>query len=76
VALRFTLPVAGRARLAVYDVTGRCVRILLAGSLAAGEHQARWEARDDGGRPIATGLYFVRLETAGGARSRRVVVAR
>jgi choice-of-anchor B domain-containing protein len=56
---------AARIRLSVYDVQGRSVRRLADGSLAAGRHELPWDGRDDGGRPLASGIYYLRLETTG-----------
>jgi flagellar hook assembly protein FlgD len=73
-ALAFTLPVAGRASLVLYDVAGRRVRTLLDGERAAGAHELRWDrATDDGGRAPA-GVYFYRLSAGGRDVSRRLVV--
>ena len=52
--------------LAVYAVDGRLVRTLLAGTLGAGEHVARWDGTGDDGRPVASGTYLYRLRTGGG----------
>jgi hypothetical protein len=62
--IRFTLPADGGARLAIYDLAGRLVRTLVAGSLAAGEHEAVWDGCDDAGRAQASGSYLARLEAA------------
>ncbi|MCC6653357.1 MAG: hypothetical protein IT348_19555 [Candidatus Eisenbacteria bacterium] len=72
-ALRFGLSSAGRVSLALYDAGGRRVRTLVSGSLEAGEHAIRWDGRDDGGRPVAAGLYFAKLESPGFAATRRIV---
>jgi hypothetical protein len=74
--MRLALPREARVTLAVFDQQGRRVRTLLAGALPAGEHPVAWDGRDDGGRPVACALYFVRLETGGRAISRRLVVVR
>jgi glycosidase len=71
VALRFTLPAAVHARLAVHDVAGRRVAVLVDGVLPAGPHEAEWEGGDAG-----PGLYFARLEAAGSAVTRRIARVR
>lgn len=73
-ALRFALPAAGRARLVLLDVTGRRIRTLVDATLAAGPHESVWDGRDDAGAPAAAGLYWARLETAGGAAVTRRLV--
>lgn len=73
VTLAFALPEAGRASLAVYDVSGRRVRALLDGTLPAGLQRVAWDRRDDDGRAVHAGVYFVRVEHAGAAITRRIV---
>ena len=75
--LAFDLPATGRAELAVYDVAGRRVTTLLRGDrVAAGSHRATWDGRDEAGRQVATGVYFVKLVTAEGTRTRKVTFVR
>jgi hypothetical protein len=59
--VRFTNPQSGRVEIAIYDATGRRVRRLISGELAAGEHRAVWDGRGDDGRAVGSGLYFARL---------------
>jgi flagellar hook assembly protein FlgD len=75
-AIGFSLPRAGTARLAVYDAAGRLVRTLVNGERPAGPHEIVWDATDGGGRAVRPGTYFMRLEAAGTARTRSVVVLR
>jgi flagellar hook assembly protein FlgD len=54
-------------------VSGREVRVLFHGEVAAGSHDAVWDGRDAAGRPLPAGTYFYEL-TAGGERmSRRMI---
>lgn len=77
--VRFVLPTAGTARVDVFDVTGRRVRTLARGALAAGPHRVWWDVREEGGAPAANGVYFVRVALEGSGASaalRRLVVVR
>ncbi len=74
--LSFTLPAAGRADLAVYDLAGRLVRRLENGDLPAGDHVRVWEGDDAGGRPLPSGTYVARLVTAVGVETRKLVLVR
>ena len=67
VTLTFALSEPGPAELVVYGVDGRRVRTLASGWHEAGVHRAVWDARDEGRRPVAPGVYYARL-TAGGRR--------
>jgi hypothetical protein len=74
--IEFALPAQCSVDLAVFDIAGRRVRTLLAGSLSAGPHHCLWDGRDDSGSRIASGLYVYRLKTPEGVLARRMVMAR
>jgi flagellar hook assembly protein FlgD len=38
----------------------------------AGARSLRWDGRNEAGRPVGPGVYFVRLSTAGGTWTRMV----
>jgi len=59
--LRFALDRAGDAALNVYDAQGRLVRAFPAAAYDAGPHALTWDGRDATGRPVASGVYQVRL---------------
>lgn len=56
--ISFNLPESGQVRLAVYDLTGRLVQVLMDGDMTAGQHAARFDASR-----LASGRYLYRLET-------------
>jgi glycosidase len=72
-SFRFSLPHADRVRVEVLDVAGRRVRALGTRFLDAGPHALAWDGRDDGGRPVDAGLYFVRLVATGWESRGRLV---
>ncbi len=74
--LRFNLAKAGPARVELLDLAGRRVRILAERGFTAGSHELIWNGRDEAGRPAATGVYFVRLLSAEGLDSHKLVLLR
>lgn len=72
--LRFSLPSAATVDLRVFDVQGKQVRVLSTGSFGAGEHHLTWGGNDEGGRAVAPGVYFLRMQAAGLTRTQRVVL--
>ena len=70
--IRFSLPAAGPVRLDVFDASGRRVRSLVDGVRSAGAHEARWSGDTMDGRPVAAGVYFLRLDTPSGIVVRRI----
>lgn len=62
------------ARLELFDLQGRTVRVLHDGSLPAGAGETTWDGRDQSGRPAAAGVYFLRLATPRSVETRKLVV--
>lgn len=75
-SIAFALPRATDARVRIFDVRGRQVRVLRAGQVAAGPHQLRWDGCDEGGRHVGSGTYLMRLEADGVVETRKVVMQR
>jgi hypothetical protein len=59
--------------LRIYDTAGRRVRTLLEQTLSAGSHAIDWNGRDELGRAVAPGTYFLRLQSNDVVASRRIV---
>ena len=76
VQIAFNLSRPGPAELAIFDVMGHRVRTLVDGSFGAGEHSATWNGRDDTGRRLASGVYFVRLSAQDLFETRKVVMTK
>jgi len=74
--IRFGLPVAGPARLRVYDCAGRIMREFPSDELPAGSHTVSWDGTDEHGDPASAGVYVVRLETPNGAIVRKLARVR
>lgn len=60
--IKYALPEAGFAKLEVYNVVGQVVRTLVAGQQNAGRYVVQWDASDDSGRSLSSGIYFYRLQ--------------
>jgi hypothetical protein len=74
--IAYSLAERGPVRIAVYDVGGRLVRTLVDEVQKAGNHQAIWDGRDDHGKKLASGVYFVRYRAGGQAFERKAVLLR
>ncbi|MCD6502211.1 T9SS type A sorting domain-containing protein, partial [bacterium] len=59
--IRFALPEAGEADLAVYDVLGKRISTVASGNFDAGVHAAIWNGMTDDGIEMPSGIYFYRL---------------
>jgi hypothetical protein len=64
--IAYELPEAGQVDLAVYDVSGRLVRVLESGvARTPGTHTATWDGRDEHGALVSSGVYFCRMSANG-----------
>jgi hypothetical protein len=70
------LPSPAHVFLEVVEVSGRRVRLLLDERRPAGRHRVEWDGRDQGGRPVANGVYFLRLTTGGERLTQKAVKVR
>ena len=61
----FKIPEASQVHMAVYDVLGRQVRLLVDGTLPEGNHTTSFEAGD-----LPTGVYLLRMVTPHGIFTR------
>jgi Carboxypeptidase regulatory-like domain/FlgD Ig-like domain len=57
----FDMPVAGAARVAIYNLLGQEVVTLINSSLQAGRNRVVWNGKDRAGNAVAGGIYFVRF---------------
>jgi hypothetical protein len=63
------LPVGSKARLVIYDVSGREVARLVDGFTSAGHHQATWKPTNTPG-----GVYFARFTAGNFTQTRRLLL--
>jgi hypothetical protein len=66
----------GPVSLAIYDVSGRLVRLLVHETLPSGSHTAVWDGRDDQGQPVASGMYFYKLVADSFSETRKILLVK
>jgi hypothetical protein len=71
ISISYAVPVECAVSLKVFDVTGQHVSTLYEGTRSPGYYEANWN-----GMTLSQGVYFVRLETDGYLKTRRVLVVR
>jgi hypothetical protein len=73
--IAFSIEARGRVTIAIYDVTGARVKTLLDETRAAGSYtDVRWDGTDAAGSPVASGVYFYRLEAGRFAQTHKMVL--
>lgn len=66
----------GPAEVAIFDLSGRLVRVLSSGIRGEGEQTLHWDADDAVGHRLAPGTYFARLEEAGRVERVKIAIVR
>ena len=59
--IRFSTPQAAHVSLAVYNVVGQKVKEILDGDMPAGSYAVDWDGTNSDGEPVASGIYFYRM---------------
>jgi hypothetical protein len=73
--IRFSLPIASKISLVVYDILGREVRRLIdAEKYERGVHTVTWDGADRSGRPVASGAYIYTMSFGNFSKSGRMTL--
>jgi hypothetical protein len=72
--IQYELPSGTYVRLRIYDLVGREVGNLVDGYMEPGYHSIIWNARDEDGRKLPTGIYIARLATPDYSTSIKMVL--
>ncbi len=71
--IAYHLSSPGPVQLVIYNVLGQPVRTLVDQFQAAGSYQAQWDARDQRGTSLSSGVYITRLSYPGGEQTQRLL---
>ena len=72
--IQFNLPSQQNVTLHIYDVKGCLVKTLLKGEYKPGTYKIPWNANNNKGNNVASGLYFYRLHTEVGFSSGKMIL--
>ncbi|MCB5255183.1 MAG: C25 family cysteine peptidase [Candidatus Cloacimonetes bacterium] len=70
----FTLSEASAVRLSIYNLKGQRVASLMDEVLSSGAHRKIWNALDERGRSVSSGIYLIRLETNSGTFTQKAML--
>lgn len=60
--------------LAVYNLTGQLVSVLVNGRLEAGTHTVEWDATNAAGQQVSAGIYLCRIKTSDYSETRKMIL--
>ncbi|HSG29124.1 MAG TPA: T9SS type A sorting domain-containing protein, partial [Candidatus Krumholzibacterium sp.] len=74
--ISFTLPGKSRAKLSIFDITGRLVKTVRDDVFPEGRQEVVWDGRDERGCEVSSGVYFYRLTAGDRTLTRKMVQLR
>jgi hypothetical protein len=74
--LYYLLDQGGRVTVQVFTMDGTLVKVLERSGKEAGDYVVSWDGRNNGGRPVARGLYFIRIVAPDIDEIRKVMVVK
>ncbi|HVO76755.1 MAG TPA: FlgD immunoglobulin-like domain containing protein [Candidatus Bathyarchaeia archaeon] len=74
--IRYDMKEKGTVTLKIYNVAGELVRTLANDVRDAGSYSVTWDGSDDRGIPVASGIYFSRMQAGGFVGVKKVVLLR
>lgn len=72
--IRFALPEASDVSLVIYNITGQKVRTLVNNSMAAGVHTLQWDATNERGTKVSSGIYIYRINTGSHQAMKKMIL--
>jgi hypothetical protein len=72
--IRYYLPESGYVSLEIFNMNGQKVRTLVDGYQDAGEHTVTWDAKNDSGESVASGIYLYRFRSGDTVISKKMTL--
>ena len=72
--LRYDLPKDAQINITIYDKMGRQINTLVNSQQNAGFKSVRWNATNDNGSPVSTGLYLYTIQAGGFRQTKKMVL--
>ena len=75
--ISFDIPEASElVSLSVYNILGQNINTLVSGSMNAGRYTQEWDATDELGSPVASGIYFYELRSSNFVSRKKMLLIR
>ena len=72
--IRYSLTTPSPVTVRVYNIAGQLVRTLVEEMMPAGKHSVDWDATDESGAAVSSGIYFYKIETDGYVESKKMIL--
>jgi len=72
--IEYSLPHESQVKIVIYNILGQKVRTLLDQRQSAGYKRVIWDAKNQKGKVVSTGIYFYRIETEEFVQTKRMLL--
>ncbi len=73
-AIKYSVADAGKVMIDVYNLKGQRVKTLIDEHKAPGTYSVTWDATDNNGKPMSSGVYFYRLRTGKHSTTKKMIL--
>jgi flagellar hook capping protein FlgD len=74
--ISFSLTESKNVSIKIFDLSGRSITTIAGGQLQPGDHQFIWNGKNEKGKDLNTGIYFLRIETEDQIETRKIIMVR
>ena len=74
--IEFDIPKISNVKLAVFNIKGEKINVLIDQKLSAGNYRLHWNGCDIEGYSLTSGLYFYRLKTNNFVATKKLILVR
>lgn len=72
--IRYYVAKTQPVKLVVFNLKGQVINTLVNAPKNAGSHTVNWDGKDDNGRPVSSGIYFLRMTTNDSTQTRKLTM--
>lgn len=59
--IKYNVPVSGLTTISIYDISGKLIKTLINDYKSAGSYKVNWNGKDETGKNVTNGTYFVKI---------------
>jgi len=72
--IKFSVPQTSPVRITIYNMLGQQVRVLFAGVMEAGERSVTFDAKDQNGKTLTSGIYMYRMNAGTFVQTKKMML--
>jgi len=72
--INYSVPASERVSIEIINVMGQVVRTLVDEEVSAGQHTVEWDATNDNGVKVASGMYFYRFKAGNNVETKKMTL--